>query len=92
MKIRNNYLLKSKFIISFEPIGADDFKNYIEKPIGDSQLRKHITVYNLDNEIVTEFKYGRETAKYFNIDGKVARAAITRGSGVYIFFLDTALR
>lgn len=90
--INNNYLLKSKFIISFEPIGADDFKNYIEKPIGDSQLRKHITVYNLDNEIVTEFKSGRETAKYFNIDGKVARAAITRGSGVYIFFLDTALR
>jgi len=77
--INNNYLLKSKFIISFEPISADEFKNYIEKPIGDSQLRKHITVYNLDNEIATEFKSGREMAKYFNIDGKVARAAITRG-------------
>jgi hypothetical protein len=39
-------------------------------------LRKHIAVYNLDNEIVTEFKSGREMAKYFKIDGKVARAAI----------------
>ena len=60
--IYNNYLFKSKFIISFEPISADEFKNYIEKPTGDSQLRKHITVYNLDNEIVTEFKFGREMA------------------------------
>ena len=50
-----------------------------EKPKGDSQIRKHITVYNLDNEIVTEFKSGREMAKYFNIDGKVARAAIAKG-------------
>ena len=77
--INNNYLFKSKFIISFEPIDADDLKNYIEKPVGDSQLRKHITVYNLDNEIVTEFKSGREMAKYFNIDGRVARAAIALG-------------
>lgn len=77
--INNNYLFKSKFIISFEPIDADALKNYIEKPVGDSQLRKHITVYNLDNEIVTEFKSGREMAKYFNIDGRVARAAIALG-------------
>jgi len=77
--INNNYLFKSKFIISFEPIDADDLTNYIEKPVGDSQLRKHITVYNLDNEIVTEFKSGREMAKYFNIDGRVARAAIALG-------------
>jgi hypothetical protein len=77
--INNNYIFKSKFIISFEPINEDEFKNYIEKPVGDNQLRKHITVYNLDNEIVTEFKSGREMAKYFNIDGKVARAAITKG-------------
>jgi hypothetical protein len=77
--INNNYLFKSKFIISFEPMDADGLKNYIEKPIGDSQLRKHIIVYNLDNEIVTEFKSGREMAKYFNIDGRVARAAIALG-------------
>ena len=42
-------------------------------------MRKHIAVYNLDNEIVTEFKSGREMAKYFKIDGKVARAAIAKG-------------
>jgi hypothetical protein len=77
--VNNNYIFKSKFILSFEPISADKFTNYVEKPIGDNQLRKHITVYNLDNEIVTEFKSGREMAKYFNIDGKVARAAITKG-------------
>jgi len=42
-------------------------------------LRKHIAVYNLDNEIVTEFKSGREMAKYFQMDGKVGRAAIAKG-------------
>jgi hypothetical protein len=77
--INNNYIFKSKFIISFEPVNADKFKNYLEKPVGDSQLRKHITVYNLNNEIVTEFKSAREMGRYFNIDGKVARAAITKG-------------
>jgi hypothetical protein len=77
--VNNCYLLKSKYIISFEPISADDLKNYIEKPTGDSQLRKHITVYNKDNEILTVFKSGREMAKYFNIDGKVVRAALTKG-------------
>ena len=49
------------------------------KPALDNQLRKHIIVYNQDNEIVTEFKSGREMAKYFQIDGKVARAAIAKG-------------
>ena len=77
--INNNYIFKSKFIISFEPVNADKFKNYLEKPVGDSQLRKHITVYNLNNEIVTEFKSAREMGRYFKIDGKVARAAITKG-------------
>jgi len=46
-------------------------------------LRKHIAVYNLDNEIVTEFKSGREMAKYFQMDGKVGRAAIAKGE--YLF-------
>jgi len=77
--INNCYLLKSKYTISFEPISADDLKNFIEKPTGDSQLRKHITVYNKDNEILTVFKSGREMAKYFNIDGKIVRAALTKG-------------
>ena len=42
-------------------------------------MRKHVAVYNLDNEIVTEFKSSREMAKYFKIDGKIARAAIAKG-------------
>ncbi len=81
--INNNYLYKSNFILSFEPLVADDFraiaKKYQEKPVGDNQVRKHITVYNQDNEVVTEFKSGREMARYFRIDGKVARAAIAKG-------------
>lgn len=79
--IYNNYLYKSNFILSFESLVADDFEagKYQEKPAGDSQLRKHIIVYNQDNEVVTEFKSGREMARYFQIDGKVARAAIAKG-------------
>lgn len=79
--IYNNYLYKSKFILSFESLVADDFEagKYQEKPAGDSQVRKHIIVYNQDNEVVTEFKSGREMARYFRIDGKLARAAIAKG-------------
>lgn len=77
--INNNYIYKSNFILSFEPIVADVFAKYGEKPVGDNQMRKYITVYNQDNEVVTEFKSGREMAKYFQIDGKVARAAIAKG-------------
>ncbi len=76
---KNNYIFKSKYILSFEPIIVDDFIKYTVKPTGDNQLRKHIIVYNWDNEIVTEFKSGREMASYFRIDGKVARAAIAKG-------------
>lgn len=38
-------------------------------------------VYNEDNEVIIEFKSGREMARYFQIDGhpKVARAAIALG-------------
>ena len=68
-----------KFILSFEPVITGDFEKYTEKPVGDNQLRKHVAVYNLDNELVTEFKSGREMAKYFQIDGKIARAAIAKG-------------
>lgn len=55
---------------------VNNFSEYKEKPEGDNQLRKHIIVFNKDNEIVFEFKSGREMARFFKIDGKVARAAI----------------
>lgn len=77
--INNKYLYKSSLIISFESLLVEDFANYQEKPEGDSQIRKHILVYNQDNEIVMEFKSGREMARYYQIDSKVARAAIALG-------------
>lgn len=77
--IENKYIYKSHFILSFEPIAVENFVNYTEKPASENQLRKHIILYNLDNEIVAEFKSSREMAKYFKIDGKVARAAIAKG-------------
>ena len=42
-------------------------------------MRKQIIVYNKDNEIVMEFKSGREMARHFQIDGKIARTAIAKG-------------
>jgi hypothetical protein len=83
--INNKYLYKSSLILSFESLVAEDFSEYREKLEGDSQLRKHVVVYNDENEVVTEFKSGREMARYFKIDGKVARAAIA--SGEYKDFL-----
>jgi len=77
--INNKYLYKSSLIISFESLIVDDFTEYQEKSVGDSQIRKHIIVYNDDNEIVAEFKSGREMARYFQIDGKLARIAIANG-------------
>jgi NUMOD1 domain len=77
--INNKYLYKSSLIISFESLIVEDFIEYQEKPVGDSQIRKHIIVYNDDNEIVEEFKSGREMARYFQIDGKLARTAIANG-------------
>lgn len=77
--INNKYIYKSSFIISFESLIVKDFIEYKEKPVQDNQIRKHITVYNDDNEIVAEFKSGREMARYFQIDGKLARAAIANG-------------
>ena len=84
--INNKYIfvsskeqLRSNLILSFEPLLEEDFSEYQEKPAGDSQLRKHVIVYNQDNEVVAEFKSGREMARYFQIDGKVARAAIAKG-------------
>lgn len=77
--INNKYIFNSKFVLSFESLVEEDFAEYRVKPAGDSQLRKHVTVYNQDNEIVAEFKSGREMARYFQIDGKIARAAIAKG-------------
>ena len=77
--INNKYLYNSSLILSFEPLLVDNFFEYQEKPAGDNQLRKHIVVYNQSNEIIIEFKSGREMANYFKIDGKVARAAIAQG-------------
>lgn len=91
--ISNKYLYKSSIILSFEPLPprsrpmvsdlgrriVENFSEYQEKPAGDNQLRKHIVVYNRDNEVIMEFKSGREMANYFKIDGKVARAAIAQG-------------
>lgn len=77
--INNKYLYKSSLIISFESLVVEDFTEYQEKPVGDSKIRKHIIVYNDDNEIVAEFKSGREMARYFQIDGKLARTAIANG-------------
>lgn len=57
----------------------------LEKPVGDNQLRKHIIVFNQDNEAVIELKSAREMARFFKIDGKVARAAIVKGE--YLDFL-----
>jgi hypothetical protein len=86
--INNKYLYNSSLILSFEPLLVEDFSDYQEKSAGDSQLRKHIVVYNQDNEVVIEFKSGREMANYFKIDGKVARAAIALGE--YQDFLLTS--
>jgi hypothetical protein len=76
--INNKYIYKSN-VFSLEPLVADSFSEYKEKPEGDNQLRKHILVFNKDNEIVFEFKSGREMARFFQIDGKVAIAAIAKG-------------
>jgi hypothetical protein len=77
--INNKYLFKSSLILSFEPLIEDKLSEYQEKPTGDNQLRKHIVIYNQENEVLIEFKSGREMAKYFQIDGKVARLAIAKG-------------
>jgi hypothetical protein len=67
---------------------VENLPEYSEKPTGDNQLRKHIVVYNEDNEVIIEFKSGREMAIYFQIDGKVARAAIAQGEYQDFFLLS----
>lgn len=77
--INNKYIYNNDLILSFEPLSLYNFGEYSNKPEGDNQLRKNIIVFNEYNEPVFEFKSGREMARYFKIDGKVARAAIAKG-------------
>jgi len=77
--INNKYIYNNNLILSFEVILPDNFIEYSYKSEGDNLLRKNITVFNEYNEPVFEFKSEREMARYFNIDGKVARAALAAG-------------
>nr|YP_010170366.1 GIY-YIG homing endonuclease [Phanerochaete carnosa]QRZ60348.1 GIY-YIG homing endonuclease [Phanerochaete carnosa] len=47
--INNNYIYKSNFILSFEPIAADTFceEKYAEKPAPDNQLLRSKAYYSL---------------------------------------------
>lgn len=78
--INNKFIYNSKFIFSFEPLlDKSIFAEYQEKPKADNQMRKYILLFNQDNEIVFEFKSAREMARFFNIEGRVVRAAIAKG-------------
>ena len=48
-------------------------------------MRKHILLFNHDNEVVFEFKSAREMARFFSIEGRIVRAAIAKGE--YLDFL-----
>ena len=67
--INNKYIFYSNLILSFQSLFDEDFSECREKPKGDYQLCKYVTVYNRDNEVVAEFKSGREFARFFQIDG-----------------------
>lgn len=77
--INNKYIYKSNLILSFEPLLPDSFLEYQDKPESNNLLRKNIIVINQDNEPLFEFKSAREMARFFRVDGKVARAAIAKG-------------
>lgn len=86
--INNKYIFNSNHILALEPLLVDNFCDYSEKPKGDNQLRKHIVVYNKENEVVIEFKSGREMANYFQIEGRTARAAIALGEYQDFFLIS----
>jgi hypothetical protein len=75
----NQYIFRNNFVLSFEPLSPENLIAYCNKPEGDNQLRNHVILFNEENEPVFEFKSGREMSRHFNIDGKVARAAIAIG-------------
>lgn len=77
--ITNNYILKEDLILSFEYLSSENIKEYSYKPNGDNQLRKTVIIYNEELEPVFEFNSAREMARHFNIDGKKARSAISKG-------------
>lgn len=78
--IANQYIFRNNLALSFEPISSEDLAAFSEKPVGDNLARREIIVFNENNEPVYEFKSGREMARYFAIDGKVARTAISEGT------------
>ncbi len=75
----NKYIFKKKFILSFEPLFPDNFKDYKIKPKGDNQLRKFVILFNNEGESLFEFNSEREMARHFNIDAKLVRTAIAKG-------------
>jgi hypothetical protein len=77
--IANQFILRDSLILSFEPLRPEDFQGFTQ-PVVDNQLWKNVIVFNEDNEPVFEFKSAREMARHFEIDGKVARAAIAKGA------------
>jgi hypothetical protein len=78
--IANQYIFRNNLALSFEPISPEVLAAFSEKPVGDNLARREIIVFNENNELVYEFKSGREMARYFGIDGKVARSAILEGT------------
>ena len=84
--INNKYIYNSNLIFSFEPLLEESsFAEYREKQAADNQMRKHILLFNHDNEIVFEFKSAREMAIFFSVEGRIVRAAIAKGE--YLDFL-----
>ena len=91
--INNKYIYNSNLIFSFEPLLEESsFAEYREKQAADNQMRKHILLFNHDNEIVFEFKSAREMARFFSVEGRIVRAAIAKGEylvGDLVFLLIT---
>jgi hypothetical protein len=77
--ITNKYIFKEDLILSFEPLSSENIREYSYKLSGDNQLRKTVALFNDELEPAFEFNSAREMAKFFTIDGKKARSAISKG-------------
>ena len=53
--VANKFLFQCNLVLSFEYLTAEDIVVYTDKPSGDNQIRKEVTVFNEDNEPVYEF-------------------------------------
>lgn len=84
--IANQYIFRNNLALSFEPISPEVLAAFSEKPVGDNLARREIIVFNENNELVYEFKSGREMARYFGIDGKVARSAAPPSLSFFLFY------